>query len=82
MSEATIDAKIVAKQPLLMELEPGDYWYCSCGLSANHPFCNGAHKGTQFTPVKFTVEAKKQVALCQCKQTGNAPFCDGSHVKL
>lgn len=73
---------VVAKQPQVMELEPGDYWYCTCGNSANQPFCNGAHQGTEFTPIKFTVETKKQVALCQCKHTENAPFCDGSHVKL
>ena len=73
---------VVAKQPQVMELEPGDYWYCTCGNSAKQPFCNGAHQGTEFTPIKFTVEEKKQVALCQCKYTGNAPFCDGSHVNL
>ena len=73
---------VVAKQPQVMELEPGDYWYCTCGNSAKQPFCNGAHQGTEFTPIKFTVKEKKQVALCQCKYTGNAPFCDGSHVNL
>lgn len=76
------DATIAAKQPKVMELEPGDYWYCTCGNSDNQPFCNGAHQDTGFKPMKFTVEEKKQVALCQCKQTGNAPFCDGSHAKL
>lgn len=73
---------VIAKQPQVMELEPGDYWYCTCGNSAKQPFCNGAHQGTEFTPIKFTVEEKKQVALCQCKYTDNAPFCDGSHVNL
>jgi len=65
-----------------MELGPGDYWYCTCGQSDNQPFCNGAHQGTDFTPMKFTLEATKTVALCACKQTGNAPFCDGSHSQL
>ncbi len=73
---------IAANQPKVMELEPGTYWYCTCGNSDNQPFCNGAHQDTGFTPLKFVVEEKKQVALCQCKQTGNAPFCDGSHAKL
>lgn len=73
---------IAAKQPKVMELEPGDYWYCTCGNSDNQPFCNGAHQDTGFKPLKFTIEAKKPVALCQCKQTGNAPFCDGSHASL
>ena len=73
---------IVASKPIVMELEPGTYHWCSCGLSLNQPFCNGAHKGTSFTPLAFSVSEKKQVALCLCKQTANAPFCDGSHHKL
>lgn len=78
MSEPTI----AAKKPAVLELDPGDYWYCTCGNSANQPFCDGSHKSTDFTPMKFTLEEKTQVALCQCKHTGNAPFCDGSHAKL
>lgn len=78
MAEPTIaDTK-----PVVMDLEPGDYWWCSCGQSANQPFCDGAHKGTEFTPVKFTVDEPKKMALCLCKHTENAPLCDGSHSKL
>lgn len=74
--------KIVDKKPVVMELEPGTYHWCSCGLSSNQPFCNGAHKGTPFTPLAFEVTEKKQVALCLCKNSGNSPFCDGSHKNL
>ncbi|MBE9070377.1 CDGSH iron-sulfur domain-containing protein [Leptolyngbya cf. ectocarpi LEGE 11479] len=78
MSEPTVaDTK-----PAVMELEAGDYWWCSCGNSANQPFCDGAHKGTDFTPVKFTIEEKKTVALCLCKKTGKQPFCDGTHSNI
>ena len=78
MSEPTVaDTK-----PAVLELEPGDYWWCSCGQSANQPFCDGAHKGTDFTPVKFTIEEKKTVALCLCKKTGDQPFCDGTHTNI
>ncbi len=73
---------IAAKQPSVMELEPGTYYWCSCGLSGNQPFCNGAHKGTGFTPMKVEITEKQRVALCDCKRTSNAPFCDGTHVKL
>ncbi|MEA5447927.1 CDGSH iron-sulfur domain-containing protein [Leptolyngbya sp. CCNP1308] len=73
---------IADNKPVVMELEAGDYYWCTCGQSTNQPFCNGAHKGTDFTPMKFTLEEKKQVALCACKHTQNAPFCDGSHTKL
>ncbi|RMH47778.1 MAG: CDGSH iron-sulfur domain-containing protein [Gammaproteobacteria bacterium] len=75
-------AKIAARQPAVLELEPGTYYWCACGRSQNQPFCDGSHKGTEFTPVAFTVEEKKRVALCQCKQTQQSPFCDGSHRAL
>jgi CDGSH-type Zn-finger protein len=78
MSEPTIaDTK-----PAVMELEAGDYWWCSCGKSDNQPFCDGSHKGSGFTPVKFTLDEKQKVALCLCKHTDNQPFCDGSHSQL
>lgn len=73
---------IAAKQPMVTELEPGTYWYCSCGNSANQPFCDGAHQDTGFSPIKFEIAETQRVALCQCKHTDNAPYCDGSHAKL
>lgn len=73
---------IADTKPVVMELEAGDYFWCTCGQSTNQPFCNGAHTGTDFVPMKFTLEEKKQVALCACKYTQNAPFCDGSHTQL
>jgi len=78
MSEPTI----VDKKPTVLSLDPGNYYWCSCGLSTNQPYCNGSHKGTEFTPVTFELTEAKQVALCLCKHTGAAPFCDGSHQKL
>jgi CDGSH-type Zn-finger protein len=55
------------------------YYFCACGRSDNQPFCDGSHKGTEFTPKGFTAEKDGDGWLCQCKHTGNAPFCDGSH---
>ncbi len=74
--------EIPAKEPAVLELESGTYYWCECGKSKNQPFCNGAHQGTEFTPLEFIIEEKKQVALCQCKHTNNPPFCDGTHIKL
>ena len=73
---------IVERKPVVLELEPGTYYWCSCGQSQNQPFCNGAHKGTEFTPLAFDVTQKKPAALCNCKYTGTPPYCDGSHSKL
>ena len=66
-------------EPYVLDLEPGTYWWCACGKSKTQPFCDGSHKGTEFTPVEFTVSEKKSAALCGCKKSNNKPFCDGSH---
>lgn len=76
------DPVIVNKAPVVMELEPGTYYWCSCGKSAKQPFCDGSHKGTDFRPHPFTVDENKKIPICQCKQTKNAPFCDGAHKRL
>jgi CDGSH-type Zn-finger protein len=74
---------IAAKAPVKVALEAGkDYWYCTCGLSANQPFCDGSHKGTSLAPKKFTAEKDGDAWLCRCKHTANAPYCDGSHKSL
>lgn len=74
--------KIAAKTPLMVTLEPGTYYWCACGNSKNQPFCDGSHRGTEFVPLAFKVEEKKDAWLCQCKHTGNPPYCDGTHKKL
>ena len=76
------DPVIAQKAPYESELEPGDYWWCACGRSANQPFCDGSHKGTGIVPVKFSIGEKKKVWLCGCKHSADKPFCDGSHQRL
>ena len=76
------EAKIAGKSPCKVELEAGDHWWCSCGESKAQPLCDGSHKGTSFTPVKFSLGEAKEVYLCACKRTQNAPYCDGAHKKL
>ncbi len=66
--------------PLGVEVEEGKtYFWCTCGKSATQPFCDGAHKGSNFTPLKYTATESKKVFFCGCKETNNAPLCDGSH---
>lgn len=75
--------EIAQKEPYAVEVEEGkSYFWCACGRSKSQPFCDGSHKGTAFTPVKYTAEASKKVFFCGCKHTGNPPLCDGSHNKL
>jgi len=76
------EPKIADTKPAVLELEPGSYYWCSCGHSSKQPFCDGSHKDTGFAPLKFDVAAKGKEALCQCKHTGAKPHCDGAHSKL
>lgn len=73
---------IADNKPVVLELEAGTYYWCSCGQSANAPYCDGSHKDSGFAPLKFTLEENKKVALCQCKHTNDTPFCDGAHINL
>lgn len=76
-------AQVDGTTPIVMDVEAGkDYWWCSCGQSKNQPFCDGSHKGTTFSPVKWTAGESRKVAFCTCKQTGKSPICDGTHKAL
>lgn len=72
----------VQKAPYGVDLAPGDYFWCACGRSKKQPFCDGSHKDTGITPLKFTVAAAEKKFLCGCKATKNPPFCDGTHKAL
>lgn len=77
------EPQIPQKAPYPVELEEGKaYFWCACGQSQRQPFCDGSHKGSDFTPVKFTAEATKRAFLCGCKHSGKAPMCDGTHKGL
>ncbi len=73
---------IAQKAPYVLDVDPGGYYWCSCGRSKNQPFCDGSHKGTEFTPVKVEITEKKKVAFCGCKHSKTGAFCDGTHSKL
>ena len=76
-------AESVHKSPLPVDVVAGqDYWWCACGKSLNQPFCDGSHKGSEFSPVKYTATETTQLWFCVCKKTGNQPLCDGTHSKL
>lgn len=77
------EPKIAGKQPLPVKIEAGKtYYWCSCGESSKQPFCDGSHKGSEFTPIKFEATETKTAYMCMCKKTENPGFCDGTHKHL
>ncbi|MFK5855840.1 MAG: CDGSH iron-sulfur domain-containing protein [Bacteroidota bacterium] len=76
------EPKIAQKSPYVLDAKPGKYYWCTCGLSSNQPFCNGSHKGTEFVPKQVEITENKKVAWCGCKNSANGAFCDGAHASL
>ena len=50
------EPNIAKKGSVRVDLEPGTYWWCACGLSSTQPFCDGAHKETGFSPMKLEID--------------------------
>jgi mannose-6-phosphate isomerase-like protein (cupin superfamily)/CDGSH-type Zn-finger protein len=75
--------RIAHRKGFYFEVKAGQrYFWCACGRSANQPFCDGSHAGTEFSPVLFEAKADEDVIFCGCKHTGTRPFCDGAHNNL
>ena len=75
--------EIGGRRPIVIDVEAGkSYWWCACGRSKSQPFCDGSHKGSEFSPLEYKAAAAGETVFCTCKRTGNRPTCDGSHKKL
>ena len=69
--------------PYAIEVVKGQtYYWCSCGLSVNQPFCDGSHQRTDLFPQEYIALESKTVYFCGCKQSANGPLCDGTHSSL
>lgn len=74
---------IAARGPIPVDVEAGKtYYWCTCGRSAQQPFCDGTYKGGEFAPQAFTPEKSAKLWFCACKHTKKTPLCDGTHKTL
>jgi CDGSH-type Zn-finger protein len=65
--------------PYAVWVEEGrEYLWCSCGLSATQPWCDGAHEGTGFEPIAFLAPITAEFYMCGCKRSDNKPYCFGN----
>jgi len=77
------EPRIAQIGPYPVEVEAAKtYLWCACGRSANQPFCDGSHKGSEFTPVRFEATKSETVYFCGCKHTSTPCFCDGTHERF
>ena len=75
-------AKRAGDTPIGIDVAEGkSYFWCTCGISSKQPFCDGSHKGTDFSPLKFIGDQSKKVFFCTCKLTADPPMCESSHNK-
>ena len=65
--------------PYVVNVEAGrTYRWCSCGLSADQPWCDDSHAGTGFEPIEFEAAISGEFHMCGCKQSENKPYCFGT----
>lgn len=77
------DVSTLSKAPMSIDVEEGkNYYWCSCGKSTKMPLCDGAHKGSEFAPLKHTATKTETIYMCGCQKTTKPPFCDGTHKAL
>ncbi|MFN9645977.1 MAG: CDGSH iron-sulfur domain-containing protein [Cyanobacteriota bacterium] len=71
--------RVLGPEPLT--LPAGVHHLCSCGLSRQGWWCDGAHLGTGRVSYELRLERQETVWLCRCGRSRRHPLCDGSHAR-
>ena len=53
----------IGPYPVMVE-EGRTYRWCSCGLSADQPWCDDSHEGTGFEPIEFVAPITAEFYIC------------------
>ena len=70
---------IVQKAPFQQKLKRVDRIFgAPVEKVGNSLLCDGSHKGTDFTPLKYTAEKTGKVFFCGCKQVKTGRFAMGA----
>jgi CDGSH-type Zn-finger protein len=73
-------AVVAQKGPYPVAVEAGKtYYWCACGKSRSQPFCDGSHKGSEFSPTPYVAASSTTVYFCGCKRSAKGALCDGTH---
>lgn len=49
--------------PVILKLDAGTHWLCTCGQSKNFPYCDGGHQGTGLQPLALELDTTKVVEI-------------------
>ena len=60
-------------------IEGKSYFWCTCGISSKQPLCDGSHKNTNFTPIRYLAEQSKKVFFARVNKLTILP-CVMGHI--
>lgn len=70
-----------SNRPIAITPQGGKQSFCTCGFSANKPYCDGKHKGAPAgaKPAQHDCKEGRRLLICDCGKSSLSPLCDGHH---